>query len=168
MYSDDFNGYEMSYSNLSSTWYERFWHEYLGINYINMPKPPNIWPLNNNIFVCPERTGDFGTDMASDGVGCYRHSDTYAMYTTTGINYILYGRKISRIPYSLSKVLRIGARGPVMYGYSTHSAEISYPHNNSCNVGYFDGHVDAHKRALPLLDGATTDSPEKIFWGYYY
>lgn len=167
MYSDDFDGYEINRDNLTSTWYGRYWHEYLGIEYLNMPIPPKSWPLVNNIFVCPERIKDFGTNSATDAVGCYRHSDTTPLYNTTGINNGLYGKKISRIPYSLSKVLRIGSRGSSLHGWASISAEISYPHNNACNVGYYDGHVDLHQYALPVLDGASANGAEWQFWGQY-
>ena len=167
MYTDDFNGYEINHDGMSSKWYSRYWYEYLGIVNLNMPFPPEAWPLENNIFVCPSRIKDFGTNNATDAEGCYRHSDTWPLYCTTGINVDLCGEKVSRIPYALSKVLRIGSRGTGIDGWATGSAKISYPHNNTCNVGYYDGHVDLHHYPLPVLDGALAGQKEYQFWGYY-
>jgi prepilin-type N-terminal cleavage/methylation domain-containing protein/prepilin-type processing-associated H-X9-DG protein len=170
MYATDFDGYEISAHDntpLGPDWYGYFWHEHLGGKYFNMPTPPESWPLAGNIFVCSERIKDFGTDSATDAVGCYRHSDTYPLYNTTGINNGLAGTKISQIPYSLSDVLRIGPQGSSIHGWATNKDKISYPHNKGCNIGYFDGHVSWHKWPLPLLDSATPGGPEYQFWGLY-
>jgi prepilin-type processing-associated H-X9-DG protein/prepilin-type N-terminal cleavage/methylation domain-containing protein len=169
MYSDDWDGYEInSWINSAPETWQRAWNEWIAFNYLSYQKPP--WPMSNT-FVCPSLSGGFGANKDLDAPYCYRHSDTNPLFSTYGINrhttFMDSGVKISQLIYPLSEVARVAPHATEIKGWTGDERydDIPYPHNNSCNVLYFDSHVASHKYPLPTLTGAAWRGEEWKFWG---
>lgn len=163
-YSEEFNGTEIITSDSvgrynTGLWYMLNWCEFLGYSYLDYKTQP--WK-KSNMFVCPSLSDGLGPTQATSASYAYLHSDTAPLYTTTGKNHGISGKKLAAIKYGASKVCRLAPHGYLIMGdpTTTFYQDIPYPHNDRANVLFLDSHVEAMPAQLPDWN------ENNVFWNY--